>query len=68
MTCSRNRLDELREQNPELGFAIYAFTPGGPVTLEIHTPDEQVFPFTGLSEQAVLDLAFPPTPAADVFG
>jgi hypothetical protein len=28
-------LDDLRARMPHLGFALYAYTPGGPVTLEI---------------------------------
>lgn len=54
------RFDEIRAANPELGFGLYALTPGGPVTLEVYTPDGQVFPFVGPTETAVLALAFPP--------
>ena len=59
-------LDELRRAHPELGAALYAYEPGGPVTLEIHTPDGQVYPFTGDTEAAALAVAFPPElPAVD---
>jgi len=64
-------LDELRANQPELGFAVYALEPGGPVTFEVHTPDAQVFAFTGQTAQEAIDEAFPPTaahqPTADVF-
>lgn len=53
-------LDDARAANPDLGFAIYAYGPGEPVTLEILTPDAQVFTFTGTSEADVLAKAFPP--------
>ena len=39
----------------------------GDVTLEILSPDGQVFTFVAETEQAAFDLAFPPPPA-DVFG
>jgi hypothetical protein len=57
-----DRLDTLRTENPELGFAIYAMEPGGPVTLEVHTPDGQVFTFTGRTAGVVMGRAFPPLP------
>ena len=53
-------LDELRNDNPELAFALYALEPGGPVTFEVITPDEQVFTFKGPTAQAAIDSAFPP--------
>jgi len=53
-------LDDLRAANPELGFALYALEPGGPVTLEVMTPDSQVFSFAGPTMEAVLLAAFPP--------
>ena len=55
------RLDELRAAHPELGFAVYAIDPATPVTLEIYTPDGQVYRFDGPTEAAVLNRAFPPT-------
>lgn len=61
-------LDELRAAEPALGFALYAFEPGGLVTLEIHTPDGQVFTFKAATAQAALDAAFPPAQQEDVFG
>lgn len=56
-TCS---LDAIRLAYPHLGLAVYAFEPGGAVTLEVHAADGQVFSFTGPTEQAVLLRAFPP--------
>lgn len=53
------RFDEIRAANPELGFGLYAMTPGGAVTLEVYTPDGQVFPFVGATEADVLSMAFP---------
>jgi hypothetical protein len=66
-------LDEIRTANPDLGVAVYAYEPGGPVTLEIHTPDGQMFSWVGATEAEALNLAFPsqepapPEPALDIF-
>lgn len=54
--------DEARQKHPTLGIAIYGISPGEPVTLEIFTPDGEVFSFRGKTAQAALDLAFPPEP------
>ena len=54
-TCS---LDDLRRQNPDLGFAIYAYAPG-PLTLEILTPDGRTFPFKADTLDEAIALAFP---------
>lgn len=53
-------LDDIRAAQPALGFALYALEPGGTVTLEVMTPDGQIFRFDGPTEAAVLHLAFPP--------
>ncbi|QIG74354.1 hypothetical protein EVC08_042 [Rhizobium phage RHph_N65] len=53
-------LDDARAANPDIGFALYAYQPGEALTLEIHTPDGQVFSWTGASEADVLSQAFPP--------
>ena len=53
-------LDGLRAAHPHLGFAIYALEPGKAVTLEVHTPDGQVFTWLAPTEEAVLIQAFPP--------
>jgi hypothetical protein len=60
---SISSLDEARRLNPELGFALYAYEPGGPITLEIHDPVGEVFTFAGITEEAVFAAAFP----ADAF-
>lgn len=52
-------LDDARAAFPLLGLALYAYEAGGPVTLEIHTPDGQTFTFTGPTEAAVIARAFP---------
>lgn len=57
-------LDDARTAFPSLGFCVYALDPGAAVTLEIHSPDGEVFTFTGPTEQAALDAAFPPEPIA----
>lgn len=54
--------DEARAAYPALAMAIYALDPGAAVTLEIHSPDGEMFTFTGPTEQAALDAAFPPEP------
>ena len=69
-TCS---LDAARDENPALGFALYAYEPGGPVTLEIIDPDGQIFSFVGATASEALAIAFPPappepaTPSASIF-
>lgn len=40
-------LDALRAKYPHLGFAVYAFEPNGPVTLECLTADGKTFQFHG---------------------
>jgi len=52
-------LDDLRAAHPTLGFAVYAYTPGEPVTLEVHDAGN-VYTFTAATLQAVVDEAFPP--------
>lgn len=70
-------LDDIRARFPHLGFAVYAYTPGGPVTLECIAADGSIFKFTGATEHdAVMtgfgdDLQPPaepaPTPTTSVF-
>jgi hypothetical protein len=52
-------LDELRAAYPALGFSLFAMEPGEPVTLEIYTPDGQVYSFTGATVAAAIQRAFP---------
>lgn len=67
-------LDDARAAFPRLGLALYAYEPGGPLTLEVHSADGQTFSFTGATEAAVIARAFPslatppatePTPEPD---
>lgn len=53
-----NDFDAVRAAHPELAFALYAYDPGGPVTLEIITPDEKHFLFTGATAESALLQAF----------
>lgn len=65
-------LDEVRAAFPQLGLALYAYEPGGPVTLEIHAP-EGVFTFSAETEELAIAAAFPepppppPPPPVNVF-
>ena len=56
--------DRLRADNPLLGFAIFAYEPGGPVIFEVKTPLGDHLPFTGATLQAAVALAFPYQPPA----
>ena len=64
-------LDDLRAAHPDLGFALYAYDPRGPVTLEVHAA-EGVFSFIGSTEAAAIAAAFPQAteepPHEDIFG
>ncbi len=51
--------DEARAAFPQMIFNVYAFEPGGSVTLETIVGGES-FTFTGDTLQAALDRAFPP--------
>ena len=59
---SISSLDAARRLNPDLGFALYAYEPGGAVTLEIHDPAGEVFTFTAETEEAAFAVAFPADP------
>lgn len=52
-------LDQARAAYPHLGMAVYAFEPGGPVTLEVHAPNEETWAFEAATEAAAIALAFP---------
>ena len=56
---SISSIDDVRAAHPDVGVAIYAMTPGGPVTLELHTPDGQFFTFKGETSADAFALAFP---------
>lgn len=64
MQLPRPSLDELRALRPDLSFALYAMTPGGPVTLEIYH-DGQVYAFSGETVADAILAAFPPDPPQD---
>lgn len=64
MPPSISSLDEARAAQPALGFALYALEPGGPVTLEIVTPDGEIYRFDYATEADVFAAAFPPGEAA----
>lgn len=57
-----SRYDDIRAANPDLRISIYGMTPGGPVTLEVITPDEQTFTWTADTADGACDMAFPPEP------
>lgn len=64
--------DELRAAYPALGFAVYAYEPGGGVVLEV-IDGQSVFTFRGLTLAAAVAAAFPKAPepeppAQDLFG
>jgi hypothetical protein len=69
-TRSISSLDEARAAYPHLGMALYAMEPGQPVTLEVHTPDGQMFTFRARTEAGALARAFPieDEPEIDIFG
>lgn len=54
-------LDDLRAAHPDLGVAIYAYEPGGPVVLELLTPDGRTFTFPAPTVLDALAMAFPET-------
>lgn len=50
--------DKIRHYHQDLGFAVYAYEPGGEVTFEIHAPEGQ-FTFKAPTLEAALLMAFP---------
>lgn len=50
-------LDELRKRFPHLGFAVYAYDPDGPVTLEVH--GAKINQVSAPTEAEAIALAFP---------
>lgn len=61
-TFSPERFDQLRAENPDCGFALYALEPRGPVTLEVIPPeaDARVYQFVGATADEAMNQAFPP--------
>lgn len=66
MTGQPRTLDEARRLFPALGFALYAYAPGLPVTLEVHDDTGTVFTWKADTEAAAFDQAFPDEPAPAV--
>ncbi|MBA9068023.1 hypothetical protein FHR71_001758 [Methylobacterium sp. RAS18] len=61
MTNQPRTLDEARRLFPTLGFALYAYAPGLPVTLEVHDDTGTVFTWKAGTEAAAFAQAFPET-------
>ncbi len=69
--------DDIRTNHPDLAVSAYALEPGGPVTLEVLTPDGVAYTFTRPTLLEAIELAFPaperpsaeptPAPAASIF-
>lgn len=62
--------DDIRAQHPDLAVSAYALEPGGPVTLEILTPDGSAYTFTQATLAEAVAVAFPPpapVAAASIF-
>jgi len=59
--------DEARARNPGLALTLYALDPLGPVTLEIISPEGEIFKFESDTGQGALDLAFPPPAPESAF-
>lgn len=55
-------LDALRAKYPHLAFAVYAYEPGGPVTLECITADGKTFQFHGPTLEAAIATGFAEEP------
>lgn len=51
-------LDDLRALRPDLGFAVYAYEPGGEVTLEV-LAGADTFTFSAPTLTAAIEAAFP---------
>jgi hypothetical protein len=52
--------DDIRAAHPDLAVSAYALEPGGPVTLEILTPDGASYTFTRPTLAEAVAVAFPP--------
>lgn len=55
-------LDTLRAKYPHLGWAVYCYEPGGPVTLECITADGKTFQFHGPTLEAAIAAGFAEDP------
>ena len=56
-------IDEYRALYPHLGLAVYAYTPGGPITVEVLTADGSRFERQGRTAREALEALFGPLPA-----
>jgi hypothetical protein len=54
-------LDALRAKYPHLGFAVYAYDPKGPVTLECITAEGKTFQFQGPTLAEAIAIGFAET-------
>lgn len=54
--------DDLRAEHPTSGFAIYAYEPGGAVTLEVIDSDGKIYALTRPTLAEVLRTLYPPDP------
>ncbi|MFY9292802.1 MAG: hypothetical protein WAP03_19225 [Methylorubrum rhodinum] len=52
-------LDEARRLLPHIGFAVYAYEPGGAVVLELHNHGEVAVSFTAPTEREAWEQVFP---------
>ena len=52
-------LDDLRARYPGLGFALYAYGPTEPMTLEVMTEEGKTYTFEGNSEHNTILTGFP---------
>lgn len=55
-------LDIVRAMRPEFGFAVYAYKPGEPVTVEVHAPSGDIFTAHAETETAAFEQLFGPLP------
>ncbi len=56
-------IDQYRALYPHIGLAVYAYEPGGPVTVEVLTQDGSQFTRQAPTAQEALEALFGPLPA-----
>jgi hypothetical protein len=57
--------DQIRDAYPHLGLAVYAYEPGGAVTVEVFAADGTRFQLSGLTLDGVLAALFPANAALE---
>ena len=57
--------DQIRDLHPHLALAVYAYDPGGEVTVEVISPDGTRFQASGLTLDSILQSLFPDPPAEE---